>query len=1200
MRYIVGLLFYVAMAASHAQIIQDDTTSLTVLTRSTSKANRPSLTAEQREWLTSKDELTVGTSFPDYPPFDITSGGRDYQGITAEYTAVVASALQLPVRVVRFGSRQAAVEALKQGQIDLLGSANGYEAAASGLALSHPYAIDQPVLVTREDETRSLDDGLEGMRLSMLYHYLPAKEVHGAYPKSNLLTFGSSTQALNAVAFGQADVFIGDTISTHYQLNQGHLPRLRMANFGTHEAVGFSFAMRQDNAMLKTLVDAALDTQPIAVRSNILKRWSAGSDALLAERKLQLSRPEEQWLQQHPVLRVVVDETAAPMSYFNSEGQFRGISADLLELLRLRTGLRFEIQRASSIGDMLDRVKGGRADVIAAIAMKEQSGAELRITRPYLESSLVLVTRRGNDQASSFAQLQEKRVAITRGSAIAELMAQQHPKVRAIETDSSYFSIALLASGAVDAAVTTLIDANHALMNNADLVIRSTVGNEPASFSMATPQHAPFLAAILEKALLSVSPEELGGLNNRWRGHDASDDAYWQRFRQLGLQIVLGIGLLLLVALLWNARLRRQIKQRKQAERALNDQLEFMSALLNGTPHPLFVRDREGRLQSCNDSYLQAVQAQAQDVLGRRLEESPYSECEDTRQIEADYQRVMQEGVPLILDRQVRINRQQLEIYHWILPYRDSMGEVQGIIGGWVDISDRRKLVQELRLAKQQADEANRAKSTFLATISHEIRTPMNAVIGMLELGVRHAEQGRLDGPALEVAYQSAKDLLGLIGDILDIVRIESGQLPLAPEPVDLMAVIESVARMFDGQARQKNLALERDVELAAHCHAMIDPLRLKQVLSNLVSNAIKFTEHGQVRITAALRRTTEDASTTLELEVRDSGIGIPEDELQRLFNPFVQANTLSEGARAGTGLGLAISRSLVELMGGSLTLKSLQGVGTQVRLLVPLQCVEPPATPEPIVRGVATPDTRLQVLVVDDHPANLVLMAQQLDFLGLRHITARDGREGWQRWQEAPFDVLLIDCNMPRMNGYQLTAAIRAEEQASGRRRCTILGYTANAQPEAFQKCLDAGMDDCLLKPIGLATLSRRLATVAVAQSGDHLPTQTGLFALDGLAAVVGDKPQDRRRLLGALQLSLKDDFAALMALDPHTERKAIIEQAHKILSAARMLDAQGLMQACAAFERDRMPLTQLKLRRQALGRQMRRIEKALADQLR
>lgn len=1197
-RYLTCLCLALAAPGLSAVAEEHEPTALTMLKRASAQPSRPKLSVEQRNWLEKKQRLTLGTSFPDYAPFDITSGGRDYQGITAEYAAVIGTALGLPVTVLRFDNRLDAVEALKQGRIDLLGSANGFEAAAQGLGLSAPYAVDQPVLVTREDEVRPLNKGLNGMRLSMLYHYLPPKDVRQTYPNASLLTFGSSTQALNAVAFGQADVFIGDTISTYYQLNQGHLPRLRMANFGQHEAVGFSFAMRRDDEMLKGLVNLALQSQPLVVQTNILKRWSSGSDVLLSERKLQLSAAEEQWLRQHPLLRVVIDETAAPVSYFDAAGQFRGITADLLEMLRLRTGLHFEIQRAGSVGDMLTRLADGRADVIAALPMQEQRNTQLQVTRPYLESSLVLVTRH-SETASSFEQLKGKRVAVTRGSAAAQLLAQQYPEVMAIHTESPYYSVTLLSSSAVDAAVSTLIDANHALASDPDLVIRNTVGTEPASFAMASASNAQPLAAILDKALLSISPEELGVIYNRWSGLTAKDDAYWRQMRQLALQITLGIGSLLLLALIWNAYLRRQIRHRQRVERALSDQLEFMRVMLDGTPHPLFVRGRDGKLQSCNDSYLKAMDACAQDVIGKRLEESLGSQHASTHQIEADYQQVMAAGEPLILDRQLRLKDRELTVYHWVLPYRDSLGEVQGIIGGWIDISERRQLVQELRLAKQQADDANRAKSTFLATISHEIRTPMNAVIGMLELAVRHADQGRVDKPALEVAYHSATDLLGLIGDILDIVRIESGHMSLAPEPVELATLIKSVARVFEGQAREKGLALEVQIEPSAQRHVLLDPLRFKQVLSNLLSNAIKFTDVGQVRVHAQLHQSASAPTTQLELEVRDSGIGIPEHEIQGLFSPFVQANTQSDGARCGTGLGLTISRTLCEMMGGTLTLRSLQGVGTQVRLSMPVCPAGAPVAAEAAIRQVDALNPDLRVLVIDDHPANLMLMAQQLNFMGLRHTSARDGNEALQCWYSDTFDVLLLDCNMPHMNGYQVTRAIRAEERASDRPHCVIFGYTANAQPEVRQRCLDAGMNDCLLKPISLRTLSEHLANVTPLPESAALQPRRAAFDVASVRRVAGDDPADQQRFLQLLLQSLKDDCTVLMSLDPEQQALAIVEQAHKILSAARMLDAQAMMEVCERIASGELTLHELKLKRQALARHMRRIEKALSRQL-
>ncbi|WP_449434043.1 ATP-binding protein [Pseudomonas putida] len=1196
--FLAVLLLALAIASGGAQASALQATPYTLLPRSSVQAVQVQLTAPQRQWLAGRQQLVLGTSAPDYPPFDITSGGYDYQGLTAEYASLIGSAVQLPVQVLRYPNRKAAVDALKRGDIDLLGSANGYEAASDGLALSRPYAVDQPVLVTREDESRNLNAGLEGMRLGMLYHYLPLRDVRTAYPQAELLPFDSATQALNAVAFGQADVFIGDTISTHYQLNRGHLPRLRMAKFGKHEAVGFSFAMRKEDILLKELVDTTLERQTNAVRASLFKRWSAGSDLLLSERKLQLTPAQEQWLQQHPVMRVAIDETAPPVSYFDGAGHFRGITADLLELIRLRTGLQFEVQRASGIGDMIARLEEGRVDMIAALATDGVDDARLRLSRTYLESAYVLLTRADKPQFDTLDKLTGRRIAITRYSAMDDLLSKRYPSIGWIETQSSFYSMALLSSGAVDAVITTLIDANHALASNEGLVIRSTVGSDPANFAMATAAQATALASILDKALLSISPEELGVIDNRWRGYDGMhDDGAWRGWRRLAWQVLLGTSLPLLLALAWNAHLRRQIKQRHLIERALSDQLAFMRALLNGTPHPMYVRDREGCLQSCNDSYLEAVQASNDEVIGKRLEESPFSDCESTRQIQADYLEVMAAGSPLIIDRPLRLKGRELTIYHWILPYRDSLGEVQGIIGGWIDISERRELVQELRQAKQQADDANRAKSTFLATISHEIRTPMNAVIGMLELAVERAQQGHMDRAALHVAYDSAKDLLGLIGDILDIVRIESGHLSLAPEPVDLAALIESVARVFDGQARQKGLALEVRIAPPARCHALLDPLRFKQVISNLVSNAIKFTEHGQVRISASLGQSAPCTPTTLELRVCDSGIGIAADDLQRLFNPFVQANPHSQSAHAGTGLGLAICRNLSEMMGASLTIKSLLGVGTQVCLSMPLQCVGAPLAEARVAQAVDAPDPGLNVLVIDDHPANLQLMTQQLSYLGLAQASAKDGREGLSRWREGQFDVVILDCNMPYMDGYQLAAAVRAEERQSGRPRCIILGYTANAQPEVRRKCLSAGMDDCLLKPISLSTLSQRLALITPGQKRSL--QRRPLFDLAGLASIVGDDGNARDRLLGTLQQSLQQDLTMLMALDPYLQAPAITAQAHKILSAARMLEARGMMAACEALEEDGVTASQLKVRRQALARHMRRVEKALARQL-
>ena len=265
----------------------------TLLSRAGSLQLDTQLDKAQRQWLQNKRELVLGTALPGYPPFDLTSSGQDYEGLTADYAGILAKALAMPVKVVRYPTREASIQALETGEIDLLGSSNGFEAANPRLTLSEPYAVDQPVLVTREGETRSLSEGLAGLRLSLVYHYLPLDEVQKLYPKAIIRAYPSYQNALNAVAFDQADVFLGDTISTHFMINKGYLKNIRMANFGKHEAYGFSFALRQDQHMLLGIVNSVLATVPSSERESIAKRWSAGSDILLTDQKLQLTSREE-------------------------------------------------------------------------------------------------------------------------------------------------------------------------------------------------------------------------------------------------------------------------------------------------------------------------------------------------------------------------------------------------------------------------------------------------------------------------------------------------------------------------------------------------------------------------------------------------------------------------------------------------------------------------------------------------------------------------------------------------------------------------------------------------------------------------------------------------------------------------------------------------------------------------------------------
>ncbi|MBF3196701.1 response regulator, partial [Pseudomonas aeruginosa] len=536
--------------------------------------------------------------------------------------------------------------------------------------------------------------------------------------------------------------------------------------------------------------------------------------------------------------------------------------------------------------------------------------------------------------------------------------------------------------------------------------------------------------------------------------------------------LVLGLLVACLVCvgcLGWNTVLQLRLRRWQRTEADLSGRLALKQALVDGIPYPVSIRTLDGRLLACNRNYLESLRMTREQARGTLLTDSDWVEGSKARLMHQQCLAVARGGTASFTDMAVRIGGQLLEIHHWVTPYRDRQGRVLGLMNGWIDITERERLARQLREAMRQADEANRAKSVFLATMSHEIRTPMNAVIGILELVLQRLAPEQRERASLEVAYEAAGSLQLLIGDILDVAKIESGHLTLTPERVRLRHVVESVRRMFEGLARQKGLRLVVELDDAPGRDVLIDPLRFKQVLSNLVSNAIKFTERGQVTIRLQ-ERSLDEGRAIVRVGVEDSGIGIAPADQARLFQPFIQV-AKGRTVQGGTGLGLAICRKLVDLMGGDVEMHSEPGKGTRVSLdLLLRQCGPkmPESGQDPLAASME-PSRRLHILIADDYPPNRVLLRQQLEFLGHRVAEAEDGQVALELWADERFEVLISDCNMPRLNGYQLARRIRIQERCERRAPILILGYTADAEPDEVQRCRDAGMDDCLFKPLGL-----------------------------------------------------------------------------------------------------------------------------------
>ncbi len=1167
---LMGLLPCVAMAL-------DEPHPLRLLGHSALENADVQLEEADWRWLRERRRLVMGVSAPDYAPFDMSNNNDDFEGITADYAGLISLMLNVPIEVRRYDTRDEVINALKSGALDFLGSANGYEAADPQLVLSRSYANDQPVLVTRAGDSHSLSPDLAGKRLAMLYHYMQPGAVQAFYPQAQLLLFASTFEAIGAVAFGQADVYLGDAISARYLINKNHLNNVRLADFSGLEVNPFGFAMIKDNARLLYIINTALAAIPANQQMEILRRWSAGGSGYLEADRLRLSEREQRWLEKHPRVRVAVLDKFVPLSFFNERGQFEGLSAEVLSRISLRTGLKFEVVQGSSLPSQIDEASSGQVDMLAVITPSVERSEKLRFTRPYLSNPYVLVVRADDDHVITLEDMGAKRLAFIGGNSLAAQISRDYPSIGFVDVENPEQAMELVAKGSVDATVVSLISARYMIARNYRdrLRITSTVGTDLARITFGVNRSQLELYSILDKAMLSITPEEMDEMTNHWRSEIIIEDSYWKRHRNVIIQGFVLATMLLLITLGWVFYLRNLIHKRTQAERALSDQMRFMSVLIDGTPHPIYVRDRQGRLMACNNAYLDVFGFKLEDVIGKTVVQTDTGNPPQAQSFHADYLRLMERGEPQIQDRVLKVpNGGVLTIYQWMLPYRDGDDKVVGMIAGWVDVSERQRLLGQLQDAKEEADSANRAKTTFLATMSHEIRTPMNAVIGMIELALKNAEQGRADRDALEVASVASRSMLELIGDILDVARIESGHLSLTLEPSNLRELLASVARVFEGLARDKGLVLQVELDPLINQSVLIDPLRLKQVLSNLLGNAIKFTSTGVVRLGAEGTPSLVGEELSLRLWVEDTGIGISAEDQLRLFNPFTQGSNNEQSARSGSGLGLVISRSLCKMMGGQLHLSSVLGKGTRVDVTLTLALASAAPTLSPVQH---TPTTRaLNILVVDDYPANRLLLARQLSFLGHSIVTAEEGVQGLALWQAGHFDGVITDCNMPLKDGYALARDIRAQERLRGLEPCLLLGFTANAQREEAERCRQAGMDGCLFKPTGLEDLRLALASrTAKASSDDAEP----LFDLSSLIALTGADQGALNELLVPLLGSLKDDRELLPGLLNHGDFAQLHDLAHRAKGGARMVKANTLIACCEALEkvceqRDRVAL--------------------------
>lgn len=994
------------------------------------------LSESERQWLAQKKFLVVGVSEEPLPPYRIFAENQQFEGLMADYLVALQRELGVPIHIRPFATREAMYAALRDGRIDMVNNVSRLMAKNQRLSLSAPYILTELALFSEAGDLREYS-ATGGQTRIAVSNPMVLELFEKTGGRGRFQHYSSESQAMASVLKGENDVFLGDTLATHYLSSQLFSSQLVINQSARLPDIEVGFGLNSGSSLLKGMLDRALGGLTRCEIIDAQHFWGDVEDCNPSEFRNRLTAAESEWLDKSPTVRLAVSEDLAPYAFFNSRGRFNGIASDVLDIVRRKAGIRFEIQRVSSISEANNLLRHG--DVSLSI-LPEPSSPSLPYlhTRPLTSAPYLFLQRQDATTNEPDAQTRSV-VAVAKGYVAPHMLGSEYPNLIFKQTETMGEAFKLVRDGNADMVLAPANVARYYLSYKYENSLK--IGGVPTGpdirIVFAAPQDQALFISILDKAMLDISPRKYLEIIGRWRANSATDDRYWEGIAAYVQHSFEALGVLLVAAGLFIVAQRRRIRRKR------------------------------------------------------------------------------------------------------------------------LDLQQRQLLLDELQVAKESADRASRAKTVFLATMSHEIRTPLNAIIGMLELVLTRKSDADLNHQSLHIAYESAIGLLALIGDILDISRIESGKLVLTPEPASVKILLESVGNVFSGLARQKHLRLTLDFEPLAGEQVWVDAMKIKQIVSNLLSNAIKFTQNGGVDLRCTVQQNSP-STLSFHISVTDSGIGISAIHLEQVFKPFYLAEGAVSDSNSGAGLGLAISQALCQLMQSTLQVRSEMGKGTTMSFSLELErvIVDASALPGSSESTVRKADDLLTVLIVEDHLPSQYLLVQQISYLGHRPLTASNGLEGLAVWSEHDIDIVITDCNMPEMDGIELARSIRRLEMGRGMRPCQIFGLTADTQPSVQSGCEMAGMDRVLAKPTNLAVLNQLIPKFGHSQTpASEQPSW---------------KSDIRARMAEQVSLSNQNESNALrFALDAG-DLIAIKRIAHKLKGTAYMLNHQILLELCAEMEEE------------------------------
>jgi two-component system, NarL family, sensor histidine kinase EvgS len=1030
------------------------------------------LTAEQRAFVAALPEVRVGLARPTAEPYERLGPDGEVSGIHPEMLRLLGRAFGIRLRPVLLPSWSAALEAARNREVDLLMTMGVSSERLRFLEFTLGTTPAVGALLRRSGQPEL---PLERARFVVERDFLAHDYLRRQYPNAPLVVVSSTEEALRALGAGQADLYLGSLLEAAATLERQPVPGVEVWKLYGYSTGHYHFAVRKDWAPLADVLNRGIQVLRSAPNDALDTAIAQLPPELRPPPLLKLSAAESAALVRRPVWRVGAVRGLAMLNDVGVDDRHLGIAAEYTEQVARRLGVALQVQPFASVGEMLGALRAGQIDVVPFLTRTPERERDLRFSKPYIEMPYMLVTRSDGPLYWGLASLEGKRLALARQHPLRELVARDHPGIVVLDPENGNEAMDMVARGDADAAVEVKLFANLRINSANDGVLRAgtPIDELPAQFHFATSAAGADLLPAIDRALAEIPPDERQRMLRRWVAIDLVPGFPWRRYLPT---IALGAGALLVVAALtlwWMRRLQREVGARRRSEQLLAD----IAATVPGIAFR-YVLDASGAMRHV------FVSPGAEAFLGRALPTD-----RSLLNALAPYLSAEQREPALALERASLHSGERFKataLYHppvgpprWLHAEAVQTLDAEGRrtwTGYVVDVSTEREL--QARVARE-AD----ARNLLLATASHELRAPTHNISLALQ-SIDEAALPAQPARALALARRAAETLIQLLDDVLDAARFDHGPVRLRPAPLVLRPLLEELADTWRVAAAARGLDFE--LRLVGDLPERIDcdALRLRQVLTNLLSNACKYTERGVVRLEVTRQAPAPGAARTLlELAVHDTGIGLDAAQRARLFEPFATLHdgTLAPRPSGSSGLGLVMSRRIAQAMGGTIEVRSTPGSGSVFSFVLPVAAA---AGAEALPATALPPDpasVAADVAVCDDDAVSRMLVAQMLRLRGYRVREADGGAEVLSLRQHQGLRAVVTDLDMPGMSGRELIGRLREQDRTAAQRTVVVVCSGSDVASHGDELDVASQVDAYLRKPVHMDQLLRTLAELGV-----------------------------------------------------------------------------------------------------------------------